>query len=308
MEFNRVFSANLDSTIQWYALSTSLCGCQPRIFASNKIISFYPNQIQKVKRKHLWRENGDFVPASLFDSGREKDEVYVASLFGICAGLLRQRDISLKSFIRSPFFSSVVQAVNEVKIRMVDCGKCDDEATLMLTPKTSRIQNLQSQLEFFKREAQSSTVLLTPPPTSSSRKRKANFKDLEELERDPSIGPIIKKRCVSTYCTESIVALKEALSPDSLGSLMGYGCLYRAENVKEFIADELAQALDIICSKHHSKEAFELLLSKELVSRRDKTLRVPDWVQLLVKLKTKLPDAAWQIILSYLNIGRSGVS
>ena len=38
------------------------------------------------------------------------------------------------------------------------------------------------------------------------------------------------------------------------------------------------------------------------------TLRVPDWIQLFVKLSTMIPNRSWQTFLNFLNIGHTGVS
>ncbi|XP_028513987.1 uncharacterized protein LOC110236083 [Exaiptasia diaphana] len=47
------------------------------------------------------------------------------------------------------------------------------------------------------------------------------------------------------------------------------------------------------------------VLGRDVLALKDKSLRVPDWVQVLTKLKARIPDNAWQKILHYLKIGRS---
>ena len=53
---------------------------------------------------------------------------------------------------------------------------------------------------------------------------------------------------------------------------------------------------------------LDLALSKEKKLRQQTRMRVPDWVQLYVKLETKLPGDGWQTVLNFLKLGRSGVS
>jgi len=118
----------------------------------------------------------------------------------------------------------------------------------------------------------------------------------------------VKKKLISFRCGETIKSLKEALLPDTFGSIIGFGCLHDVETVRDFIHEELLVALDLISAKKDSKQSMSLLLGAGLMSKYAKSLRVPDWVQVLVKLKARLPDAAWQIVLNHLNIGRSRVS
>ena len=68
------------------------------------------------------------------------------------------------------------------------------------------------------------------------------------------------------------------------------------------------EAVEVVTSSKGLRTGMELALSEEMKQRQTATMRVPDWVQVFVKLSTKLPDNGWQTLLNFLNLGRSGVS
>lgn len=295
-------------------MSTTLCKTQPKIFATNKIFSAFPNEIAKTKLKALWRENGATAPASIFDGGREKDEVYVATTFGICVGLLRQQKVSEDGFLKSEKFQEIVDAINSIRLgkghEREESG--EENGGTSLTPKSSRIKNLEGQLSAYHLRA--AELIGTPPPTPSTvnNSGKPSHVDIEEAglseAADLEIGPIIKRKVVSRKCNNIMESLKETASPDSFGSFVGHSILFDAEKSFEFLNTELSEAIDISAKKYDPHKSLVKLVGENVIAKQTTALRVPDWVQLLVKIKTKLPDDGWQTILNYLNLGRSGVS
>lgn len=56
------------------------------------------------------------------------------------------------------------------------------------------------------------------------------------------------------------------------------------------------------------RKAFDKLIPEELWDQGVQVNTVPDWMLLLCKLKSKISDNSWQMILSRTKLGKSGVS
>lgn len=96
-------------------------------------------------------------------------------------------------------------------------------------------------------------------------------------------------------------------APD-LGKVFGYGLLHCAKDNQNFVCEVISTALETVAEKQGIKKAFGTILCEELNTRYLELLQVRHWLQLYVKLATKLPNRSWQTLLNFLNIGRSGVS
>ena len=57
-----------------------------------------------------------------------------------------------------------------------------------------------------------------------------------------------------------------------------------------------------------ARKAFEKLISEDLWNERGKCTRVPDWMYLLFKLKSRISDSGWQELTNLTKLGRTGVS
>ena len=75
----RVTSSALDPRRHWYVVTKDLCGSR----AKGKVFRHFPNKIQSVDRRHLEPASGEG------DLNRQPSYLFVASSFGLCAGLLR---------------------------------------------------------------------------------------------------------------------------------------------------------------------------------------------------------------------------
>ena len=65
--------------------------------------------------------------------------------------------------------------------------------------------------------------------------------------------------------------------------------------------------MNIVAEKKGLWSAVDLPFTPDVRQKQESSSGVPDWVQLYVKLETKLPDSGWQTMLNLLNLGRSGV-
>ena len=182
-----------------------------------KYFRTFQTKFRRRRSKDCGGKTGETFASTYFVPGREKEEIYVATAFGICAGLLRQREFSKDSFILSKKFQEVRNAFNKIDLR--GCEAKDDvdaqnNAGNNITPKTARIHKLESHLKLF--QSKTAELFCTPPPTPGSRSQTYQEINLAEIAEDPSIGPTVKKRIIAKQCNEIITNLKNYLNPNTL--------------------------------------------------------------------------------------------
>ena len=56
------------------------------------------------------------------------------------------------------------------------------------------------------------------------------------------------------------------------------------------------------------QKSFRKLLSDDVWDKRVECMRVPEWIYLLFKLKSRLSDSSWQDLTNLTKLGRTGVS
>jgi hypothetical protein len=90
------------------------------------------------------------------------------------------------------------------------------------------------------------------------------------------------------------------------------------ENINEIIgnlasegdrvySDVVIGATDVIFSRLEAKAALDTTLSEQSQSILLKSIRMPDWTYLLLKVRTKISDSGWQTVLNLTQLGRTGV-
>ena len=94
----------------WYVVTKHLCGSRPKEFARGEVFRHFPEEIQSVDPRYLKPASGEG------DLNRQPSYLFVVSSFGLCAGLLRQREFAEGGFLRSAKFSHVVNALNGIKL------------------------------------------------------------------------------------------------------------------------------------------------------------------------------------------------
>ena len=110
---SRVTGKNLNPRKHWYVLTSSLCGVKPNVFAKNEIFQRFPEEIRSVAP-------ADLKPAKQGCSfSMQPIKLFVVSSFGLCAALLRQRDLSPDGFVGSDKFIPVVDALNGITLHDV---------------------------------------------------------------------------------------------------------------------------------------------------------------------------------------------
>ena len=322
---SRVTGKNLDPRKHWYVLSSSLCGVKPNVFAKNEIFRRFPEEIRSVAP-------ADLKPAKQGCSfNMQPIKLFVVSSFGLCAALLRQRDLSPDGFVGSDKFIPVVDALNSIALDECEplCslgGKnfLSNRGSLELQELQSRIAELEYELQELEKKSESvnSFSSLSPPlatsspshcPNESSNSSTSTSRSssvIKETLKSPTIGPTLKKRKVSQECRKVAVELDGVLAKyhETLACVLGNSFLYGSDKDKGNVSETLSEIVNLVMDAKGSKKGLEELLMPETYQRVVESMRVPDWVLLYFKLQARLPDAGWQTLLNLTQLGRSGVS
>ena len=72
-------------------------------------------------------------------------------------------------------------------------------------------------------------------------------------------------------------------------------------------SDIVLGATDVMFSRLDAKKALTFTLSDKSHSILLESLRMPDWTYILLKVRTKISNSAWQTLLNLTQLGRSGV-
>ena len=292
LRLHQIRGQSLDPSKVWYAVSNEWF-YKPREFIRSDSFSFFEAEIAEVYIFDLTDKNGGIVDPSWFGSSRKKDSVVVATLFGIVGRAIRRKHLDADEIIASTEFQAIRDLLNSLQF--------DSE---MAASQSKLISSSTPQ-----------PLFPTPPATRTPPEEIRAFpsfnqpiQDLQKLE--PSIGPRLFVRRAGAIAKNCIDSLREhEASGSDFGKVLGYGLLYGPdESHKKFAKDVLSTALCTVAEKKGIKRTFDISVSDNLTTVYVQSLRVPDWIQLYVKLATKLPNRSWQTLLNFLNIGRSGVS
>ena len=228
-------------------------------------------------------QNGARVSPSWFGSSWKKDVVCVSTLFGIITRAIRSKILDEGKVTSSVEFKAIKDMINSIPIDEM-AGRSQFPAMFPETPPTSPETDCVQSLE-------------ADSPFATAAK-------LERL----ATGPRLKVKQAGAVANNCLDVLQEQSKCCDLGKVFGYGLLYGEQQKQDFVREILSSALNTVAQKQGIRKAFDTLLSDDLNRQYLETLRVPDWVQLYVKLNSKLPNQSWQSLLNFLNIGRSGVS
>ena len=271
MPYERIYSEKLDSRKSWYAYNSSIPGYQRR----NWQHSHEQNILFKSFESEIQQVNiGDIQDShgrpvlSVLFATRKVELVYAISSFGILALALRQRNVNQDVF-SSEAFQQIISAVNAVPLEKFSANS---------------VQQFHHA---------GSPVI---PPVQTPKRTSLSTTDIFESSE---ISPPEKKRRIIETGAVLANALKEvaAAHNESIFTVLG--------NVASSI---LACSTDVVFSKLGAKKALNVVLSEESRSALVQSVRVPDWVYLLLKVRLRIADAAWQTLLNLTNLGRTGVS
>ena len=311
---HRVFGSSLSQRKKWFSLSSRLVGRKVSQFLKGKFFECFPNEISRVRVADLWRENGEHVPCEWFGV-QNSEEAFAITLFGLCGGLVKLCSTADDGFLSSDVFVSLVDKINNLDVG--ESRAIDGTANMAIdgTPKSQRIAILEKDLQFYREKVRQTknsiaNTLETPPTTPlPSTSRKMDTLILSNIN-DSSLGPISKKREMRTVSNLALEDIDDAFhsSYGRLGAILGYGFIYGKEEHQQAVKSAISEAIEIVAESKGLESAAELAFTPDVKQKQEAAMRVPDWVQLYVKLETKLPDDGWQTVLNFLNLGKSGVS
>lgn len=293
LRLKRVFGPSLANTTSWYAVSSEW-SYRPNHSTISSTVSPFIGEIVEISIHDLVDNNGAKVHPSWFGSGRKKDTVIVSTLFGILAKAVRGKKPQDDKVIGSLEFKIMKDLINSTPIDEM-AGRSEIPAIFPETPPTSPEDNILPKA--------------IKPCNIESTLAKQPFEAVREFEMC-EMGPRLKMKRAGLLANECLAMLREQLTsfaPD-LGKVFGYGLLHCAKDNQNFVREVISTALETVADKQGIKKAFGTILCGDLNTRYLESLRVPHWLQLYVKLTTKLPNRSWQTLLNFLNIGRSGVS
>ena len=94
---------------------------------------------------------------------------------------------------------------------------------------------------------------------------------------------------------------------ETLGSVLGECCLLTGEDGRA-ARESVQSVFHSMVEEKGVQKAFAKLLPEEAWNKRVQCMRVPDWIYLLFKLKSRISDSGWQDLTNLTKLGRTGVS
>ena len=329
---SRVEGPSLDPQRKWYVVSKEICGSRSGrlVDFATSISKLFPDEIRNVAAREIRPARSERITAYK-NYTRRPTKLYVVSTFGLCVGLLRQRDVRPDSLLRSPFFQSIVQLVNSISLEPHEAKDADFGAkpplaaqlSVELAEKNVFIQSLELQLQALRAriadlESELQNLLASSSPDSSCSSTpspspspsEASLSSIEEIQNSPNLGSTTRKRKVLKKCREVKASLSDVCEKygESISCVLGNAFIFGDDAERSEVTDTISDVVDMVMEAKGSKRGLSELLSSETFDRIVQSMRVPDWVLLYFKLQTKLPDSAWQTLLNLTKLGKSGVS
>ena len=345
---HKVFSAFLNPGKTWFALNTNLCCMKPSTFCSSATAKLFHEEYALVSFEDLRGKDGVPASSKWFHSkGLRSDKVHVATAFGLILGILRLRALEDCPFIKSRYFESVVSLLNAKAFDLdLESSRTDTSELIKLKSHVSAIENqlsaasqvilsLHKKLKSFKNE--DAEDLLTPPATPSppklrvlppksdmeknipnqlsprqetpKRLKGVRKRRISELKVDEDLSPKTKRRKIRERARSVVKQLNRICHAkgESLGSILGECCINGGKDSAK-AQEAVRSAFDVMVKEKGARVTFSKLLSEETLDARAQSMRVPDWVMVLFKLKSRISDKGWQDFTNLTKLGRTGVS
>ena len=326
---SRVEGPSLDPQKKWYVLSKEIIGTVSARLAdfAHSVSKIFPDEVQSVTAWELRpTKSGSILAYKNYT--RSPRNLFVLSTFGLCVGLLRQRDVPPDGFLKSPVFTSVARLVNCIDLEPQEAMDLDSGAkpihdsvqlSAELAAKKVLIESLELELKLMQAriadlESEMERMVTSSIPDHSSSCSPSSCESspdssIEDIQNSPNFGSTTKKRKVQKKCKEVMVSLHDVSEKygESISCVLANSFIFGADAERSEVKDIISDVVDMIMEAKGSKKGLSELLSSETYSRIMKSMRVPDWVLLYFKLQTRLPDSAWQTLLNLTQLGKSKV-
>ena len=150
---------------------------------------------------------------------------------------------------------------------------------------------------------------LSPRQETPKRLRGARKRRISELKVDEELLSKTKRRKIRERARSVIKELNRVCHAkgESLGSILGECCINGGKDTAK-AQEAVRSAFDIMIKEKGARATFSKLLSEETLDARVQSMRVPDWVLVLFKLKSRISDKGWQDFINLTKLGRTAVS
>lgn len=275
------------------------------------------------------------------------DKVHVATAFGLILGILRLKTLEDCPFIKSQYFESVVSLLNAKAFDLdLESSRADTPELIRLKSHVLAIENqlssasqeilsLHEKLKSFKNEDVEDfpTPLATPSPPklrallpksnmeknipnqlsprqeTPKRLKRVRKRRILELKVDEDLSPKTRRRKIQERTRSVVKQLNRVCyaKGESLGSILGECCINGGKDTAK-AQEAVHSAFDVMVKEKGAPVAFSKLLSEETLNARAQSMRIPDWVLVLFKLKSRISNKGWQDFTNLTKLGRTGVS
>ena len=250
----------------------------------------------------------------------------MGSAFGLFLGILRLKSWMSCQFIKSECFKMVVSALN---FRGLDCNGRDGPENVIEKSAHTPAHGAVLEAHPFPQAQNTERMPPTPPsnPSQPSTNSPPNCKSppnqslnesakiweekrsIEQLKADQDLSPPSKRKKVREAAASIMKSISQLCenNGETLGTVLGECCLMSGTdglNARQTVKS----AFDTVAEEKGTRRAFTKLLSEETWSKRVECMRVPDWIYLLLKRKSRISDSGWQDLTNLTKLGRTGVS
>lgn len=241
----RVTSDSLDPHKVWYVLTKELCGgVRPSDFSRNSIFTNFPDVVTR-----------GLKPTNSARWNRQPCNMFVASSFGLCAGLLRQREIPPDGLISSPSFQSVLELVNSItfdlepsSVEDINSGR-KTRVVDLLAQRQLEIESLEAELKTLNSKiielksqinernpahswtpdspSLESMISCSSTLSSAGTSPTSSPASIEDTKNSP-LGSTTKKRRIASQCREVMSSLNDVSEKyrDSISCVLGNTFLF----------------------------------------------------------------------------------
>lgn len=323
----RVFSPHLNPEKHWYALNSTLCCSKPAAFCSTSSANLFPEECKLVLLNDLRGEDGAQVSFRWFCSFRSSEKVYVASAFGLLLGILRLKSWSNCQFMKSDYIHCLISVLNA---RGLQCKVGDSDQNIASLPtQVTAVEALYFTPQVKSSKGCQKVDLPTPPSTPrqsppnpesppkfesppiqipSDVHPKRKKRTIEEIKVDQDLSPPSKRKKVREVATRIIQDIREVCvyNGETLGTVLAE-CSKMTGKEGQDVRETVKSVVDAMVAEKGARKAFEKLVSEDAWNERVKCMRVPDWMYLLFKLKSRISDSGWQDLTNLTKLARTGV-
>lgn len=321
LSLNRVFADHLDPNKCWYALNSSLCASKPSQFCSTASALEFPEEYKLVSLADLRAKDGSQASSRWFCFSRSIGKVYVATAFGVLLGILRLRSWTTCQFFHSEQLKSIVCDLNS---RGLEAGRCSVSNVAVSSLVENRKIGVRQRIGFHnmgpvKHCGNSASLPSDSPPKGSKESAPRESpptgwesppkmkRSISELKADQELSPPVKRRKIREQAVSVMGSIHDLCEQkgESLHTILTECCLLTGDEGLR-VRDSIKAIIDAVTEEKGVRNAFSKLISDETWDKRVQTMRVPDWMYLLFKLKARISDSAWQDLTNLTKLGRTG--